>query len=489
MKRKTLLLAGALLALLCAATILVMGSTCTITLRVDPSAGGAEDYRVEIEQEREIIRLTQKRLDGDTLRLTFRSVSRGRVFADVYAPDGAPVGMELLFVHPFGVVTANTYFGRSNGSRIIPLAVTLYLALILWYTVSRYREDRKRSLYQYKNIRNLGWIIYVGSLLAGQLLNVFSGDSLIHAVKTTLSAASLLSFVALPAAFVVFILVALSNFQLMRREGRNWRNMLGMLLGVLVCLGTLLPHALGEFLQRTTIVDVHNERGAALYIEMIAENAVLVTVTYLECILLSTILLSVRAAKHIPAFDKDYIIIHGCQLRADGTPTPLLRGRADRAMEFARMQREATGKEPIYIPSGGRGGDEVISEAESIRNYLLASGVPAEQILMEDRSESTEENMRFSAALIRASSRLAEPKVAFATTNYHVFRSGILAEQAGLRAEGVGSKTRSYFWLNAFVREFIATLYAERKWHLLVIAVMLAVTLAMIGVVYLSNVL
>ena len=151
------------------------------------------------------------------------------------------------------------------------------------------------------------------------------------------------------------------------------------------------------------------------------------------------------------------------------------------------MQKEASGKDIVFVPSGGKGADEVISEAESIRNYLLSKGVPEDKILMEDRSSNTEENMRNSAALVREASRQAEPKTAFATTNYHVFRSGILAERYGLHTEGIGSKTRSYFWVNAFVREFIATVYSERKKHLLVIAAMLAVTLVMIGMVYLSK--
>ena len=68
-----------------------------------------------------------------------------------------------------------------------------------------------------------------------------------------------------------------------------------------------------------------------------------------------------------------------------------------------------------------------------------------------------------------------------------MFRAGILAWQMGIRAEGIGSGTRSYFWINAFVREFIATVYAERRKHLLVIAVMILLTLLMILMVYLSN--
>ena len=131
----------------------------------------------------------------------------------------------------------------------------------------------------------------------------------------------------------------------------------------------------------------------------------------------------------------------------------------------------------------------VTSEAEAIRRYLAESGVPADRILVEDRSTNTEENIRNSAALIRETGGGQEAKIAFATTNYHVFRAGILANRQGVPMEGVGGKTRSYFWINAFIREFIATIYAERKTHVRMVLVMLAAALTMVYVVYLSNVL
>ena len=96
--------------------------------------------------------------------------------------------------------------------------------------------------------------------------------------------------------------------------------------------------------------------------------------------------------------------------------------------------------------------------------------------------------MRNSADLIREHAGRPDFKAAFSTTNYHVFRAGVLAEQQGLHAEGIGSKTKSYFWINAFVREFIAAVYSERYNHLFIIGVMILLTLAMIFTVYLSNI-
>lgn len=65
---------------------------------------------------------------------------------------------------------------------------------------------------------------------------------------------------------------------------------------------------------------------------------------YFECMLLGVIVADAIAAKHEPHKDKDCIIILGCALKPDGTPTPLLRGRLDRALAFAQAQTAQTGK-------------------------------------------------------------------------------------------------------------------------------------------------
>ena len=216
-------------------------------------------------------------------------------------------------------------------------------------------------------------------------------------------------------------------------------------------------------------------------------------VAYLECILLGAVVFGIRAAKHIPSFDKDYILILGSQIRPDGTLTPLLRSIADKAIEFADMQKKGSGKDIVFVPSGGKGGDEVMSEADAIGNYLREKGCPEEQILIENQSLNTYENIRNSMELIREDFAVRseeagarEPKAAFSTTNYHVFRAGLIASELGYNMEGIGSPTKRYFWVNAFIREFIATLVSERKRHLKVIIVVLIGMVAMIGINYLS---
>ena len=68
-----------------------------------------------------------------------------------------------------------------------------------------------------------------------------------------------------------------------------------------------------------------------------------------------------------------------------------------------------------------------------------------------------------------------------------MLRAGLIATSQGLKIDGIGSKTRAYYWVNAFIREFIGTLYYEKKKHIIVLIVILISIIFMIGVTYLSN--
>ena len=179
----------------------------------------------------------------------------------------------------------------------------------------------------------------------------------------------------------------------------------------------------------------------------------------------------------------DYIIIHGAGL--DGLrPTPLLAGRIDKALELWKKQHQH-GK---FVVSGGQGADEIVSEAQAMRDYLLEKGVPAAAILMEDKSTTTWENLRYSLAVIRADRTSAaaddapaggsvtsndapadsEFTTAVVTSDFHVFRCAEYAHNLGIKADGIGSHTKGWYWPTAFIREFIAITKAH-LWPYLVI--------------------
>ena len=67
-------------------------------------------------------------------------------------------------------------------------------------------------------------------------------------------------------------------------------------------------------------------------------------------------------------------------------------------------------------------------------------------------------------------------------------RAGLIATEQGLKLEGIGSKTKSYFWINAFIREFIGTLYSERKKHIIFFLLITIIIMIMIGITYIGNI-
>ena len=153
----------------------------------------------------------------------------------------------------------------------------------------------------------------------------------------------------------------------------------------------------------------------------------------------------------------DFIVIHGAGL--NGTDlTPLLRGRVDRAYDLWVKQD----KEGVFVPSGGRGADEEISEAEAMARYLRSRGVPDSAIVLEDRSTTTWENLTYSRDLITRLSSATPERAALVTSDYHVFRTAMYARAVGFNADGLGSKTASYYFPTAFIREFIAI--SRRYW-------------------------
>jgi vancomycin permeability regulator SanA len=486
-KNRSLILIAVLLTVLCIAFIAVRGTSYVVRLDVSGISDDAGDFRVAIDQQTEAVTLADQYMENGQLCLDFRSAGEGRAYVDVFGP-GEYKEFFRLFSHKTGILTLDEFLGDCTGSRVIPLAIALYLLLLIYTFSVRLRQSVQENLYRYRNIFYIGLLIFLSFLLIDQVLRTVTYRGPIATISGMLSAMQGFSVITLPVAFVLALFVTATNIQLMRREGRNWRNLLGCFLGILLCFGTIFPDLLYHILFANPVIDIHNQAGVATHVEMLAECLVGTLTSYLECVLLGTIVLGIAAAKRKPEPDKDYMIILGCRMKDDGTPTPLLKGRIDKALEFAEEQKAQTGKELVFVPSGGQGADEPLSEAACMKNYLMAQGVPEERILCEDRSTSTETNFRNSLEVIRSHSVKEDPQIAYATTNYHVLRAGMIATSLGVRAEGTGSRTKRYFWINAFVREFIATMAAEKKRHLLVGALLIAFICLMVWLTYQSNI-
>ncbi len=350
---------------------------------------------------------------------------------------------------------------------VLNVFFALTIAVLLW----AFHAQLQYNPYSYNTIYYVGFSFFLTSVLLTHihltihiLREPLRQDGQNVTQILSLLSMSARSYLLLSWPFILALSAALciSNLALIRHEGRRFVNILGILLSCMLLGGEIL----------LTIADCMASNGSLhTGAPLILVNIFSAIYLYLECMVIGIIIAHAIAASYEPLPDKDYLIVLGCSIRSDGSVSPLLRDRLDRALAFRERQLKETGKDLIFVTSGGQGSDEIISESEAMKRYLMEKGIPEERILKEDQSTSTFENMKFSKA--RIEERSATANVAFSTTNYHVFRSGLYARRVKMRAVGIGAKAKWYFWPNALVREFIGLLTAHRGKQALIITGMI----------------
>lgn len=151
--------------------------------------------------------------------------------------------------------------------------------------------------------------------------------------------------------------------------------------------------------------------------------------------------------------DAPVVVVFGAKVKETGAPgTPLAR-RLYKAKEILDARPDA-----ICIASGGKGDDEPISEAESMKRWLVSAGIDESRVILEDRSHNTIENIKFSRELIEQND-LADSAVVCVSSDFHVDRIRFISERTGgfgdyyYRAGGLRKWDWEYFGL---VREYLS---------------------------------
>lgn len=402
------------------------------------------------------------------IRVPIQPMQRGRTFVDIRDAEGNDIGMLALDVGRFGTVY-DRITGGFTGDWVVLAAFTTFCLLAAVIMFSTYKGMKGPAFYAYGTIYAAGISLFaflVGAvMLAVTLRHILSPDDYVMLSAYGAISGASWNFMMLTAPLVLAFAVAMavSNAALLRHEGYSPKN----LLGIGVSVGLIAGEALAAFLYGRNVSG--SEWEIRLWDTLC--NVYATGFAWFECMLVGAVVCGLKAARHVPEMNADYILILGCRFRRDGTLTPLLRGRVDRAIDFWRRQKAATGKEAVLIPSGGQGVDEPIAEAEAMRRYIDAQGIPSDCVVLENQSRNTYQNMEYSKALIERSGEGA--KVVYATTNYHVFRSGVWANLAGLPAEGVGSRTKWWYWPNAFMRECAGLMLNRIPQEVLLLAAMI----------------
>ena len=358
------------------------------------------------------------------------------------------------------------------------LLMILYIVVILFCN-RKLRKIAKKSMYSYQLVAVVGVIFFMLGILIHDVIMVigmitspyFTEYSHYAFFSDITSSFTNFTMVLFPLAILFAIFLSVSNIILLVVEGKSKTNILGFLLGAALIVGTLFVKDIYGILDN--VMNVHSFEGYC--ISLAIENMISITLTYFECMMVATIYVTAKCVHHKVKNQKDYVIVLRCKVLDDGNPGGMLRKRIDAALDYVRGEKNL----PALVFSGGRGSDEPISEAECMRNYATKKRYKGEMIL-EDESKSTRQNFIFSKRAIGTGEN-----VAFSTTDFHVFRSGVIATKNGFKnIEGIGAKSPWYYYNNSLIREFVANLKSEWKMHVINIVTLNACSVLLIACCY-----
>jgi len=161
--------------------------------------------------------------------------------------------------------------------------------------------------------------------------------------------------------------------------------------------------------------------------------------------------LGIYGSHHTADFTEDVVFVLGAGLRDDEI-RPSLEARLNQTLAYFESNPYAT-----FIVCGGYGEGQTISEARAMADFLVAGGIPYEQIILEDASTSTYENFKFALHILDDHFPDSFTAVIL-TNNFHIYRSGYIARHFGLMPSHFGAPTPFSALGGNYAREILAVI-------------------------------
>ena len=156
----------------------------------------------------------------------------------------------------------------------------------------------------------------------------------------------------------------------------------------------------------------------------------------------------IRSARTDPDPERPYLVVLGAAVYGDQPSLTLVR-RMEGALDYLEAYPESR-----VVVSGGMGKGENITEAQAMRDWLVARGIAEDRVLMEPKATSTQENLGFSFDIIRSRGDNPDGNVAIVSSSYHLYRAKAMARLQGVEAAGVAAPPGyPMVMLNYFIRE------------------------------------
>lgn len=129
----------------------------------------------------------------------------------------------------------------------------------------------------------------------------------------------------------------------------------------------------------------------------------------------------------------DVIIVLGCGVKPDGSPSDMLR---DRLLTAVNLYKNGAGKKLLL--SGDSKNAEKYDEVGTMKRVCLSLGVPEEDIMTDTLGLSTFESID------RAKKIYGIENAIIITQKYHLYRALYIAKSRGISAIGVSADLHTY---------------------------------------------
>ena len=128
----------------------------------------------------------------------------------------------------------------------------------------------------------------------------------------------------------------------------------------------------------------------------------------------------------------DCILVLGCKVHDDGTPSAMLRDRLLQSINLYQLGASAK------LLMSGDHGQHRYDEVNAMKQFALDAGVPSEDIFMDHAGFSTYESV------YRAKEIFGVDKILIVTQEYPLYRALYIAQQFDIEAYGVASDLDTY---------------------------------------------
>ena len=196
-------------------------------------------------------------------------------------------------------------------SKSIQIILILFLIRVSIGCTFYIKEQYEKRKYSYAIIMNLGLLIFININILRQLnLLAFNWNviNIVDIYNNTLKSFSYFAMLTLPCIIILSLYSIITNFILIKKEGFSPRRMLGVSLGFLAIFGLLGSQTLYYVIKNFLL---GNDMKAVKYTLDICING---TLSYFYTLIIATLYCNIRAARHTPKFDKDFIIILGSKV-------------------------------------------------------------------------------------------------------------------------------------------------------------------------------